>query len=137
MKIEVTQLKDDEVLALCQDIIAKDWDMDGLGISFIGNIHLDSDFVKIHQEILVDTLVTTKQKITCSRCLEEVEKEVKYRYKNSYALSELGEYLDIDNDIREDILLNFPIRALCKQDCKGLCSQCGQNLNKAVCDCKK
>ncbi|MDD5195443.1 MAG: DUF177 domain-containing protein, partial [Candidatus Omnitrophica bacterium] len=47
------------------------------------------------------------------------------------------EYLTVDNDIREEVLLNFPMKVLCKPDCKGLCPGCGANLNNEVCKCKQ
>ena len=43
--------------------------------------------------------------------------------------------LDLDALVREDILLALPTKYLCKEDCKGLCPLCGQNLNKGQCSC--
>jgi len=37
--------------------------------------------------------------------------------------------------LREQVLLAVPLKAICRQDCKGLCSQCGANLNAAQCSC--
>jgi len=37
--------------------------------------------------------------------------------------------------VREQVLLSLPSRTLCKEDCKGLCPRCGQNLNLATCSC--
>ncbi len=38
---------------------------------------------------------------------------------------------------RTDVMLQIPMKHLCKPDCKGLCSQCGTNLNKDTCNCNK
>jgi len=43
--------------------------------------------------------------------------------------------LDIESLVRTDVLLSLPTKHLCKPDCKGLCSNCGANLNKAQCGC--
>ena len=50
---------------------------------------------------------------------------------------ELGseEVIDITEDIRAELLLNLPANLLCSEDCQGLCSICGINLNKHTCDC--
>lgn len=48
-----------------------------------------------------------------------------------------GEKLDIDEILREEIFLLIPYKPLCKKDCKGLCSVCGQNLNEGQCKCGK
>lgn len=45
--------------------------------------------------------------------------------------------LNVDELISEDIWLAIPSRFLCKEDCKGLCMQCGQDLNEASCSCVK
>ena len=44
---------------------------------------------------------------------------------------------DIFPRVLEAVLLELPIRVLCREDCKGLCSACGANLNEGACDCPK
>ena len=59
------------------------------------------------------------------------------KFDLNYNLSNLGNYLDIDKDVREEMLLNFPMKVLCSEDCKGICSGCGANLNNQKCSCAK
>ncbi len=88
--------------------------------------------------------------IPCNRCLEEskVDFDVFLHEKLDFeskdedeinALKEanyLNEYnLDLDLMVYEEIILDFPMKVLCEDDCKGLCSSCGTNLNKGVCGC--
>ena len=47
-----------------------------------------------------------------------------------------GEEIDLDQIVREMTLLEIPLRYLCSEDCKGLCPQCGKNLNQETCSCK-
>jgi uncharacterized protein len=47
-----------------------------------------------------------------------------------------GETVEVDEVIREQILLAVPMRKLCKPECKGLCPICGKNLNEGDCGCK-
>jgi uncharacterized protein len=44
--------------------------------------------------------------------------------------------LDVEELMNDDIVLWVPTKFLCKKDCKGLCDQCGQNLNEGSCQCK-
>ena len=44
-------------------------------------------------------------------------------------------FLDVEALIRNELLVQWPIRVLCKDDCKGICSRCGANLNIQTCDC--
>lgn len=46
-------------------------------------------------------------------------------------------HFNIDELIREDVLLSLPTKILCRDDCLGLCPYCGINLNLSKCDCKK
>ena len=73
--------------------------------------------------------------ILCDRCdrpgtLELSIDDVCHSYENAY-----GKVLDLTPDIREDILITFPLKFLCCADCKGLCVSCGQNLNEGSCNC--
>lgn len=48
-----------------------------------------------------------------------------------------GDSLDLDEIIREQLILNLEMTVLCKEDCKGLCPRCGQNLNLGDCGCQR
>jgi uncharacterized protein len=89
----------------------------------------------------------------CARCLKPVEGvfsldlEKTVATKDMLSVSdedELDDYviiedgfLDMDEPLREQIEMEFPVRFLCSDDCKGLCSKCGKNLNKGDCGCNK
>lgn len=88
--------------------------------------------------------------IPCSRCLEDVktplqlefEKELDLKQAEAQAKEALEEHsyldgcnLDVDKLVYGEILLNWPMKVLCKEDCKGICSTCGTNLNLGTCDC--
>lgn len=96
-----------------------------------------------------DTKVTII--IPCNKCLSDVEvefdvsidREFNFASQDQEEINELkeanylNEYdLDLDLLIREEIILDFPMRVLCNEDCKGLCSSCGTNLNKGSCNCE-
>ena len=71
----------------------------------------------------------------CGRCLVPVEEDISTEY--TIMLDELGsaDEIDVSEEIREEILLAFPANILCSLDCKGLCPECGVNLNKKSCKC--
>ena len=73
--------------------------------------------------------------ILCDRCDKQGElplavNDVCHTYEDAY-----GKTLDLTPDIREDILIAFPQKFLCRADCLGLCFHCGQDLNDASCNC--
>ena len=47
-----------------------------------------------------------------------------------------GKQIDLDPIVREQVLLALPMHAVCREDCRGLCGMCGQNLNEAACGCE-
>lgn len=85
--------------------------------------------------------------IPCDRCITQIDKHEKYSFSHVLVLSleneDSDEYiqvpdyrLDLDELIRSDVLLELPTKYLCREDCKGLCPQCGKNLNDGACDCQ-
>ncbi len=85
---------------------------------------------------------------TCDRCACEVNKHFTIPMEHTF-VTELqdesnDEYIliptmrfDLDGLATEDVLLTLPAKVLCDEECKGICSSCGKNLNDGPCDCKK
>jgi uncharacterized protein len=48
-----------------------------------------------------------------------------------------GDGVRLEDVLREHILLQLPMQLVCSEACKGICPQCGQNLNKGACDCRR
>lgn len=85
--------------------------------------------------------------IVCDRCLKELNRDYHFDFEHIVVNSASGnndEYIVADgesielNDIAvSDLLLQFPTKFLCNEDCKGLCMVCGCDLNESECDCLK
>lgn len=76
--------------------------------------------------------------LTCSRCLERFEYKIDIKISEELMKKDVNNISEFDISIIliENILLIIPIKPVCSQDCKGLCVQCGQNLNEKECDCE-
>lgn len=48
-----------------------------------------------------------------------------------------GDRIDLGEEVRQSIILALPMKPVCREDCLGLCSHCGRNLNKEKCGCKE
>ena len=48
-----------------------------------------------------------------------------------------GKVIDLDPIVREQVLLALPLTVVCQEDCRGLCTVCGQNLNEKECGCER
>ncbi len=106
-------------------------------------------------EVFVDGHVETRAQLECDRCLKPVELPVSadfaleyitgavYESSSAAALSEQqlsvsvfdGETIDVDEIAKEQILLAVPARTLCREECKGICPECGNDLNTGQCNC--
>ncbi|MCA9931299.1 MAG: DUF177 domain-containing protein [Anaerolineales bacterium] len=96
--------------------------------------------------IYLSGLLTSKIPIECVRCLDEFNLPIQLKIDDlfyypphtappgEYTVGEDG-FLDLAPLVREISLLEIPMQPFCKPDCKGLCSECGQNLNEASCNC--
>jgi uncharacterized protein len=107
-------------------------------------------------DIRVVGSLKTDLEILCARCLEPVHYPIQREFDLLYrpAGSDIGEDKEVELDdkdaaisyyerdgvqlddlLREQVLLEVPLKTLCKEDCKGLCAHCGTNLNTGHCEC--
>ncbi|MCK9478085.1 MAG: DUF177 domain-containing protein [Firmicutes bacterium] len=85
----------------------------------------------------LDMRVSADLSAVCARCLGEAVEKIEFDIKEKVEDDEnlKGSLLDIGNIALQNIYLNMPLRFLCRSDCKGLCSECGMDLNKGQCKC--
>ena len=90
------------------------------------------------KEILAEFNFKIKVAFTCFRCGEKFSKVINLKNKKTYKFSELtgDQKLDILPQINEEVILSIPAKPLCKENCKGRCPICGQNLNIKKCGCR-
>lgn len=75
--------------------------------------------------------------LECGRCADFYSTILAVSsFLRAYDISGAVETVDVTPDIREDILLQLPTFPVCRPDCKGLCPQCGHNLNRGKCSCR-
>jgi uncharacterized protein len=110
---------------------------------------------KTIQDIRIQGRLTTSLESFCARCLEPLTQDVKREFDLLYrpqgadagrdemsvtdAEAEISYYegdgILLDDVVREQILLSVPLKLTCREDCKGLCPQCGKNRNVEECSC--
>ena len=121
------------------------------GVSFPSPMKVKGEITNTAGYMRMKLSTSVDYQAECARCLAPVcgcftlnlEKTVAPRNLLSdldedklddYAIIEDG-FLETDELLREQLEMEFPSRFLCKEDCKGLCSRCGRNLNESECDC--
>ena len=121
----------------------------------VAPVELEFDIHKDKDKFRLSGLLRTELELQCSRCLEPyrfaVDADFDQRYLPASAASmdpdrevqeddlETSYYTDDQIDLgellREQFYLALPMKPLCRDDCRGLCPQCGTNLNTGTCDC--
>lgn len=104
-----------------------------------------------NRELLISGKGRIVLEIPCDRCLEPVKtelildfiKDVDLNVSDGEQTEELDETnyidgyaLDVEQLLYNEILIGWPTKILCSEDCKGICNVCGQNLNQGTCDCE-
>lgn len=84
------------------------------------------------REVVVAAEIHCPVIVTCSRCLKEFSASVDPRAVFSYKVHP-SDVVDVTEDVRQEVLLAYPLTCLCREDCKGLCETCGADLNAAAC----
>jgi uncharacterized protein len=88
----------------------------------------------IQAEILITGSAQTEIQNTCSLCLAIFNQPIGGQFRQS--VDEDVDVIDVDEFIKESVLLDLPLKALCKPNCKGLCPVCGNNKNETDCGCR-
>jgi uncharacterized protein len=111
---------------------------------------------RTNQCVLVDGWVDLTLELACTRCLTEFEQPMHVTFEERFyptvdvvtgmPLPPIDEdevfpidahhQLDLTEAVRQHVLLDLPMATLCKEDCAGLCPQCGHDLNLGPCECK-
>lgn len=124
---------------------------------FEDNIYAHLEIRKVADIVEVEGRIETKTSATCSRCLVAYEVPVVHHFavdfsqelpdpdaaQEEIALSAealgliyyKGDTIDFNDAIQEQVILSLPLRPLCREDCRGLCHACGENLNEGLCRC--
>jgi uncharacterized protein len=104
------------------------------GISFIEPIDVKANVTKSGEEIFVDISLEAPVEYTCAKCLSKFNNIFRKEF-NMIMDVKPGEVVELNEELRQEIILDYPMKIICQAGCLGLCSNCGQNLNTGKCDC--
>jgi uncharacterized protein len=115
--------------------------------------------LRISDFIEVEGVFETAARLVCGRCLKEFEmqlaseialtytrenpeirenlsrEEVELSPEDAGLITFRGDRIDLRKGVQEQVVMALPVRPLCHDHCKGLCPQCGTDLNSGDCDC--
>ena len=122
------------------------FEFEGEEIRAIEKVCVEGVAISENDVIVINASIKTKLKLNCSRCLDAfiypIDIDIEERFTKSKELQDDEELIFVEDDtldiiqiVENCIISTLPIKRLCKEDCKGLCSQCGANKNIENCSC--
>jgi uncharacterized protein len=155
MRIEVESLRE-RAEAFSHSYAPGEVELEDEGSRLVAPAEVSGEASLKGEEVRVRGTINTDVELLCDRCAAplraplEVEFDARF-VPQSKAAGETdnvellaedlgvaayeGDSVDLDELVREQILLALPSRNLCREDCKGLCQKCGANLNAGECSC--
>ena len=153
MKINVAQLLKAPIGSTRSYKMNKVMDITGDGIGSL--VRSEIRLTRTDRGILARTMLHTEVEVTCSRCLSQFICPLTLSFEEEFfptidvttgmplpvpdepGCFSIDEHhiLDLTEAIRQYVLLAIPMKPLCKDDCAGLCPNCGHNLNEGICSC--
>ncbi|MBI5726853.1 MAG: DUF177 domain-containing protein [Ignavibacteriales bacterium] len=149
MKIKISNL------SIGNHLFQFDGDVSELALSepFSGNYHVDVSLDKSVHQIIVHLTGEADAKCECNRCSVTFNKKVSFSFNLYYMVDRSlqvdnesdeiryitpdSDSIDLQSDVYDYANLGIPMKVLCKEDCKGLCTVCGTDLNLSSCTCSQ
>jgi uncharacterized protein len=115
--------------------------VDLIGVPAGDPLELDLRLESVMEGVLVTASVSGSVTGECGRCLEPLSQPLTVRFQELYAYPESeiaegdedaslmqGDLLDLESALRDAVVLALPLTPLCREDCEGLCAECGERL---------
>lgn len=133
-------------------IESENFKLDGIAYEYCTKEPVDLTITNLgKRRVLIKGSTSLSLYIPCGRCLADVKtvfdldfsKEIDFTMTEEERIKDLNEMsyisgysLDVDLLVYDEILIDFPMKVLCDDNCKGICNVCGMNLNTGTCDCE-
>lgn len=123
------------------------------GVVYTSPVRVKGEIVNMGGYMRLSVAASVDYDAECARCLAPLKRSLEVEIERTLVAEgslentpedEADDYLEIvdsavDPDMAfvEELMMEFPTRELCSEDCKGLCPKCGKNLNEGDCGCVK
>jgi uncharacterized protein len=103
----------------------------------LGPLRIRLKIDKADETVMVKTEVVGTYRLTCSRCLDVFTKERSDKFLIYVDVEPRTDFIVLDEDIRQEVLVALTSIVFCRENCQGLCAGCGSNLNRESCRCQQ
>ena len=119
------------------------------GVLFLSPVSVKGEFVNVGGSIELKAAASAQVSYDCDRCCESFESELKFEIDellkkedsrnesdgNPDVIYFTGNTVELEEIVMKALFMNLPSKRLCSDECKGLCPECGKNLNLGACEC--
>jgi uncharacterized protein len=125
--------------------------------SFVEPVRAEVSALWEYDHVRASGSVASAVRLSCSRCLADyqlpiasnftifytksaggdLDEEVELSDEDLISVSYTGEEIDLDFEIAEQVMMEIPFKPLCGESCRGLCTECGADLNAGECGCDR
>lgn len=144
MKVNISKMKESDIIEVEFEKIydiPSEYCINLVNITFKGDIAYNNNIYTLSGDTVGDI------EAECSSCLTSVKQSIDFEIVENFQKAEYAEEaedlkilegyeIDVDEQVYQNLIMNLPLKIVCKDDCKGLCTKCGVNLNTSTCDCK-
>ncbi len=153
LKISVANLQSGDMKSFHFYVPHKSWQLNEEQVEVLEPLDIDGTITHAGDFYVLKVQVKTRLKMQCTRCLTDfeenyvcdIEEELRkaegedvfaeFVFDEDLYSTFSGQEIDLEEIVKEHMVLSLPIKRLCREDCLGICSICGQDRNKKRCDC--
>lgn len=147
MKINIQNIK--QGISEFEENVKVEFLADTIAQYYPENFVINAQIDKFEHDVRIKIHFGSEGHFICDRCLKEYTREVEGQHEQIYStgsskvtdeeeirqLPADTKEIDISPLIAEAVFLNHPVKMLCRADCKGICPDCGADLNEEACRC--
>ncbi len=143
------------ILPIGESVVLSNLTCEQLGLkdNFYGEVNVENTFKKNEEEIVIYSSIEYTTHCICDCCnipfdrkflanyslrVSSILEATSREFDDELVVSPTTNFIDITEGIKESILLTYPQKIVCKEECAGLCQYCGKNLNEIkshICEC--
>ncbi|MCM3900211.1 MAG: DUF177 domain-containing protein [Pyrinomonadaceae bacterium] len=154
MRVEIARLDNNEC-KFAHEYAAGELVLDDDRVALAGAPRVSGHISRTGHKVVVEGEFAAIAQTECDRCLKAMELPISSEFRVEYVTAEAylaletaeltdedlalsifdGEFIDVDEIVREQLLLAIPTHAICQESCKGFCPVCGTDRNVTDCNC--
>jgi len=134
MKIHLAHFDEDVRTDVQCEYDPKVLELEFVDLRYVNKLAMEGTVEKGKNAVVFEGRLFSEIERICGRCLKSVAGYLDQPFKLYYETKE-NDDIDTTDELREVLILHHPLSFLCRENCRGLCSSCGTDLNEVRCDC--